>query len=83
MRRATTTDAGPPEPASPGDPAAPQGDADIRGCRVRSRPGDSEWHDGYRRRLGIVYADCETRRRLPKDSGLGYRDVIRRNGLAP
>ncbi|WP_424529385.1 family 1 glycosylhydrolase [Sphaerisporangium viridialbum] len=78
-----TTRAGVQEPALPCRLAPPLDDADLRGCLVRSRPGDFEWHDGYRRRLGIVHADCETRRRLPKDSGLGYRDVIRGNGLAP
>ncbi|MFG1875049.1 family 1 glycosylhydrolase [Sphaerisporangium sp. NPDC049003] len=79
----TTTRADVPERAHPGGLAVLQGDADFRGSLVRSRPGDFQWHDGYRRRLGIVYADCETQRRLPKDSGLGYRDVIRGNGLTP
>jgi len=28
-----------------------------------------EWHDGHRKRLGIVHVDYRTQARLPKDSG--------------
>ncbi|GII75267.1 beta-glucosidase [Sphaerisporangium rufum] len=61
--------------------AAIEAGADLRGYLVWSLLDNFEWHDGYRRRFGIVYVDFETQRRLPKDSALWYRDVIRRNGL--
>jgi beta-glucosidase len=61
--------------------AAIQAGVDLRGYLVWSLLDNFEWHDGYRRRFGIVYVDFETQRRLPKDSGLWYRDVIRWNGL--
>ncbi|WP_214408526.1 GH1 family beta-glucosidase [Sphaerisporangium fuscum] len=62
--------------------AAIQAGADLRGYLVWSLLDNFEWHDGYRRRFGIVHVDFATQRRLPKDSALWYRDVIRRNGLA-
>jgi beta-glucosidase len=41
-----------------------------------------EWEHGYGKRFGIVYVDYETQRRVPKRSGLWYRDYIQgaRNG---
>jgi beta-glucosidase len=55
--------------------------ADLRGYLVWSLLDNFEWAEGYRARFGIVYIDYETQRRLPKDSALWYRDVIRRNGV--
>ncbi|GAA3829452.1 hypothetical protein GCM10022226_57900 [Sphaerisporangium flaviroseum] len=46
--------------------------ADLRANLVWSLPDDFEWHDGYRRRSGIVHVDFQTRHRLPGDSGLWY-----------
>ena len=40
-----------------------------------------EWADGYQRKFGIVHVDFATQRRRMKDSGLWYREVVRRNGL--
>jgi beta-glucosidase len=37
-----------------------------------------EWEHGYAKRFGVVYVDYETLRRLPKASGLWYRDYIAR-----
>jgi beta-glucosidase len=36
-----------------------------------------EWADGYRPRFGLVYVDFATQRRLLKDSGAAYADIIR------
>ncbi|WP_432930620.1 GH1 family beta-glucosidase [Microbispora sp. CA-135349] len=55
--------------------------ADLRGYLVWSLLDNFEWAYGYHKRFGIVYVDFETRRRVPKDSALWYRDVIARNGL--
>jgi beta-glucosidase len=42
-----------------------------------------EWEHGYAKRFGIVHVDYETQRRVPKRSGLWYRDYIHgaRNGV--
>ena len=37
-----------------------------------------EWEHGYAKRFGIVRVDYETQRRIPKRSGLWYRDYIAR-----
>ncbi|SEN14954.1 GH1 family beta-glucosidase [Nonomuraea pusilla] len=55
--------------------------ADLRGYLVWSLLDNFEWAEGYRRRFGIVHVDYATQARVPKDSALWYRDVIRRNGL--
>ena len=40
-----------------------------------------EWQHGYTKRFGIVWTDCETLDRTPKDSALWYRDVIAANAV--
>jgi beta-glucosidase len=55
---------------------------DLRGYFVWSLMDNYEWAQGYGKRFGIVHVDYRTQRRLPKDSALWYRDVVRRNGLA-
>ncbi|MGW4662983.1 GH1 family beta-glucosidase [Streptosporangium sandarakinum] len=55
--------------------------ADLRGYLVWSLLDNFEWAEGYGKRFGIVHIDFDTQRRLPKDSALWYRDVIRNNGL--
>jgi beta-glucosidase len=35
-----------------------------------------EWEHGYAKRFGLVYVDYSTQRRVPKRSGLWYRDFI-------
>jgi beta-glucosidase len=54
---------------------------DLRGYFVWSLMDNYEWAEGYSKRFGIVHVDYRTQARLPKDSALWYRDVIRRNGL--
>ncbi|MEV6980290.1 GH1 family beta-glucosidase [Sphaerisporangium sp. NPDC051017] len=62
--------------------AAIEAGADMRGYLVWSLLDNFEWAEGYNRRFGIVHVDYATQRRLPKDSALWYRGVIRENGLA-
>lgn len=40
-----------------------------------------EWAHGYRMRFGLTYVDYETQRRIVKDSGRWYAQVIRQNGV--
>jgi beta-glucosidase len=40
-----------------------------------------EWAFGYRMRFGLVYVDFVTQKRIVKDSGRWYAQVIRNNGL--
>jgi len=42
-----------------------------------------EWAFGYRMRFGLVYVDFDTQKRIIKDSGRWYAEVIRRNGFDP
>ncbi|MFC6087521.1 GH1 family beta-glucosidase [Sphaerisporangium aureirubrum] len=58
-----------------------QAGADLRGYLVWSLLDNFEWAEGYTKRFGLVHVDYATQRRLPKDSAVWYRDVIRRNGL--
>jgi beta-glucosidase len=62
--------------------AAIESGVDLRGYFVWSLMDNYEWAFGYDKRFGIVHVDYRTQARLPKDSALWYRDVIRRNGLA-
>ena len=39
-----------------------------------------EWAYGFKIRVGMVYTDYPTQRRIPKDSAYWYRDVITSNG---
>lgn len=41
-----------------------------------------EWAMGDAIRVGLVYTDYPTQRRIPKDSAAWYRDVIRTNGAS-
>ena len=56
--------------------------APIGGYFVWSLLDNFEWAHGYAKRFGIVYVDYATQRRVPKRSGLWYRDYIQgaRNG---
>jgi beta-glucosidase len=54
---------------------------DLRGYLVWSLLDNFEWAEGYAKRFGIVYVDYASQRRVPKDSALWYRDVIRANAL--
>ncbi len=40
-----------------------------------------EWAFGYRMRFGLIYVDYATQKRIIKDSGRWYADVIRKNGF--
>jgi beta-glucosidase len=49
---------------------------DLRGFFVWSFMDNFEWAMGYRPRMGLVYVDYATQRRIPKDSFAYYREVI-------
>ncbi len=42
-----------------------------------------EWAFGYRMRFGLIYVDFTTQKRIVKDSGRWYAQVIRNNGFDP
>ncbi len=48
----------------------------LRGYFVWSLLDNFEWAYGYSKRFGIVYVDYETQKRIIKDSGYWYKDVI-------
>jgi beta-glucosidase len=49
---------------------------DVRRYYAWSFLDNFEWEHGYDQRFGIVHVDYETQRRVPKRSGLWYRDHI-------
>ena len=43
-----------------------------------------EWSEGYTQRFGLVYTDCKTLRRVPKDSYYEFRELIKKyKGTCP
>ncbi len=53
----------------------------LAGYFVWSLLDNFEWAFGYSQRFGIVYVDYRSGARIPKDSALWFRDVIRKNGF--
>lgn len=53
--------------------------ADVRGYFVWSFMDNFEWAAGYEKRFGLVHVDYQTQKRTVKESGLWYRDFIRRS----
>ncbi len=53
---------------------------DVRGYYVWSLLDNFEWTHGYSQRFGLAYVDYATQRRLLKQSGNFYRQVIATNG---
>jgi beta-glucosidase len=49
---------------------------DVRRYFAWSMLDNFEWEHGYAKRFGLVYVDFSTQRRVPKRSGLWYRDFI-------
>jgi beta-glucosidase len=52
--------------------------APIQGYFVWSLLDNFEWAEGYSKRFGIVYVDYQTQRRIIKNSGHWYADLIAR-----
>lgn len=53
---------------------------DIAGYFHWSLMDNFEWANGYNERFGLIYVDYQSSKRIIKDSGFWYRDVIRYNG---
>lgn len=56
---------------------------DLRGYFAWSFLDNFEWAFGYTQRFGMVYVDCPTQRRIPKESARFWQAVAARNGLEP
>jgi beta-glucosidase len=54
----------------------------VAGYFVWSLLDNFEWTEGYRPRFGLIYVDYATQRRIIKDSGYWYRDLISRRSRA-
>jgi len=51
--------------------------SDIRGYFVWTMMDNFEWNSGFDFRMGLVYVDHATQKRIIKDSAFWYRDLIR------
>jgi beta-glucosidase len=60
---------------------AMQDGVDVRGYFVWSLLDNFEWGHGYTKRFGIVRVDFETQKRIVKDSGDWYAEVISTNSV--
>ncbi len=58
-----------------------QDGVDLRGYFVWTLLDNFEWAHGYSKRFGIVYTDYPTQRRVVKQSGRWYAQVIARNAV--
>jgi beta-glucosidase len=61
--------------------AAIEAGVDLRGFFVWSFLDNFEWAEGYAKRFGLVYVDYASQRRILKDSGYWFQDVVSRGGL--
>lgn len=55
---------------------------DVRGYMVWSLMDNFEWGHGFSKRFGLTYTDYATQKRIVKDSGEWYANVIRKNEVA-
>ncbi|MEJ2759450.1 MAG: family 1 glycosylhydrolase, partial [Anaerolineales bacterium] len=53
----------------------------VAGYFVWSMFDNFEWAFGYDMRFGIVHVNLDTQQRIPKQSALWYREVIRNHGI--
>lgn len=56
--------------------------AEVLGYFTWSLMDNFEWNNGYRERFGLVYVDYRTQKRIIKDSGFWYKNIIETNGEA-
>lgn len=54
---------------------------DVRGYFVWSFIDNFEWASGYGKRFGLHYVDFKTLERIPKESALWFKKVIKNNGI--
>ena len=55
--------------------------AKVGGYYAWSLMDNFEWAEGYRSTFGLIHVNYETQERIPKDSALMYREIIRANGV--
>jgi beta-glucosidase len=56
--------------------------APVLGYFTWSLLDNYEWDHGYSQRFGITWVDYETQARIPKESALWYRQIIRENAVS-
>ena len=57
--------------------------ADVRGFFHWSLTDNFEWHSGYAERIGLIYVDYPTQKRILKDSAHWNAQTARENGRNP
>ncbi len=61
---------------------AMQDGVDVRGYMVWSLMDNFEWGHGFSKRFGLTYIDYATQKRIVKDSGEWYANIIQKNEIA-
>jgi beta-glucosidase len=54
---------------------------DVRGYFIWTLMDNFEWAEGFQSRFGLIHVDFETQKRIIKDSGKFYWEVIQANGV--
>jgi len=52
---------------------------DVRGYMVWSLKDNFKWRHGFSKCFGLTYIDYATQKRIVKDSGAWYAEVIHKN----
>ncbi|MCB9145360.1 MAG: beta-glucosidase [Anaerolineales bacterium] len=55
---------------------------DVRGYMVWSLMDNFEWGHGFSKRFGLTYTDYTTQKRIVKDSGEWYAEIIQKNEIS-
>lgn len=50
--------------------------SNVKGCFLWSLTDNFEWAGGFTKRFGLIHVDFKTQKRIIKDSGLWYKDLI-------
>jgi beta-glucosidase len=53
---------------------------DVRGYFCWALMDNFEWSEGHKQRFGLIFVDYQTQKRIIKDSGYWYKELVKSNG---